>query len=55
MEHIQGFTGNHWMPLSGECLRRIAPAGVMLKELIETTQNNNKIQLLPSNYVHFER
>jgi len=24
MEHIQGFTRSHWMPPSGECLRRIA-------------------------------
>jgi hypothetical protein len=25
-DHIQGYTGSHWMMPSGECLRRIAPA-----------------------------
>jgi hypothetical protein len=29
MEHIQGYTGSHWMPPSGKCLRRIAPAAAM--------------------------
>jgi hypothetical protein len=33
MEHIQGFTRSHWMPPSGECLRRIAPAAVMAGEI----------------------
>ncbi len=33
IEHIQGFIWSHWMPLSGECLRRIAPAAAMVKEL----------------------
>jgi hypothetical protein len=32
MEHIQGFTRSHWMPPSGECLRRIAPAAVMVND-----------------------
>jgi hypothetical protein len=32
MEHIQGFTRSHWMPPSGKCLRRIAPAAAMVKE-----------------------
>ena len=32
MEHIQGFTRSQWMPPSGECLRRIAPAAAMVKE-----------------------
>ena len=32
MEHIQGFTRSHWMPPSGECLRRIAPAAAMVNE-----------------------
>ncbi len=32
MEHIQGFTESYWMPPSGKCLRRIAPAAVMVKE-----------------------
>ncbi len=53
MEHIQGFTGIHWMPLLGECMRRIAPAAAMVNELIETTQNTNKTQLLASNYGTF--
>jgi hypothetical protein len=26
MERIPGFTRSHWMPPSGECLHRIAPA-----------------------------
>jgi hypothetical protein len=30
MEHIQGFTRSHWMPLSAECLRPIAPAATMV-------------------------
>jgi len=30
MEHIQGFTRSHWMPPSGECLRRITPAAAMV-------------------------
>ena len=32
IEHIQGFIRSHWMPPSGECLRRIAPAAAMVKE-----------------------
>jgi hypothetical protein len=32
MEHIQGFTRSHWMPPSGECLRRIAPTAAMVDE-----------------------
>jgi hypothetical protein len=40
MEHIQGFTGSHWMSPSGKCLRRIAPAAAMMvNEFVETTQN----------------
>jgi hypothetical protein len=42
MEHIQGFTRSHWMPPSGECLRRIAPAAAMVDVFVETTQNTNK-------------
>jgi hypothetical protein len=49
MEHIQGFTRSYWMPPSGECLRCIAPAAVMVDEFVETTQNTNKTQLLASN------
>jgi len=54
MEHIQGFTQSHWMPPSGECLRRIAPAAAMVNEFVETTQNTNKTQLLASNYSTFQ-
>ncbi len=38
------------MPPSGECLRRIAPAAVIVNEFVETTRNTSKTQLLPSNY-----
>ena len=54
IEHIQGFTGNHCMLPSGKCLCRIAPAAVMVDEFVETTQNTNKTQLLPSNYGTFD-
>ena len=52
---VQGFTGIHWMPPSGECLRCVAPAAVMVNEFVEITQNTNKIktQLLASNYGTF--
>jgi hypothetical protein len=30
------------MQPSGECLRPIAPAGAMVDEFVETTQNTNK-------------
>jgi len=53
IEHAQGFAGSHWMPPSGECLRRIAPAATMVNEFVETTQNTNKTQLLTSNYGTF--
>jgi hypothetical protein len=53
MKHIQGFTQSHWMPPSGKCPHRIAPAAVMVDEFIETTQNTNKTQLLASNYGTF--
>ena len=53
MEHVQGFTGSHWMLPSGKCLRRIAPAATMGNEFFETTQNTNKTQLLASNYSTF--
>jgi hypothetical protein len=55
IEHIQGFTGSHWMPPSVEYSHRIAPAAAMVNEFVETTQNTNKTQLLASNTVHFER
>ena len=53
IEHIQGFIRSHWMPSSGECLRRIAPAAAMVKEFKKNTQNTNKTQLLASNYGTF--
>ena len=53
IEHIQGFTRSHWMPPSGECLHRIAPAAAMVDGFVETTLNTNKTQLLPSNYGKF--
>ena len=53
IEHIQGFTRSHWMPPSGECLRRIAPAAAMVDGFVETTLNTNKTQLLPSDYCTF--
>jgi hypothetical protein len=53
MEHVQGFTGSHWMSPSGKCLRCIAPAAAMVNEFVETTQNTNKTQLLASNYSTF--
>jgi len=54
MEHIPSFTQNqHWMPPSGECLSRIAPAAAMVNEFVETTQNTNKTKLLASDYRTF--
>jgi hypothetical protein len=49
MEHIQGFTRSHWMLPSGECLRRIAPAAIMVNNLVENTQNTNKKLFSASN------
>ena len=53
IDHIQGFIRSHWMPPSGECLRRIAPAAAMVKEFEKNTLNTNKTQLLASNYGTF--
>ncbi len=53
MEHVQCFTGSHWMLPSGKCLRRIASAAAMVNEFVETTQNTTKTQLLASNYSTF--
>jgi hypothetical protein len=39
IENIQGFTESHWMPPSGECLRRIALAAAMVDVFVETTLN----------------
>jgi hypothetical protein len=50
IEHVQGFTWSHWMPPSGKCLRRIAPAATMVDAFVETTIHTNKTQLLASNY-----
>jgi hypothetical protein len=41
------------MPPSGKCLRCIAPAAAMVNKFVETTQNTNETQLLPSNYGTF--
>jgi hypothetical protein len=38
------------MPPLGECLRRTAPAAIMVNEFVKTTLNTNKKQILPSNY-----
>ncbi len=54
MEHVQGFTGSHWIPPPGKCLRRIVPVAAMVNEFVETTQNTNKTQLLASNYSTFQ-
>jgi hypothetical protein len=54
MKHIQGYTGSHWMPPSGECQRQIAPAAPMVNKFVETTQNTNKTQLLATNYSTFQ-
>jgi hypothetical protein len=43
------------MPPSGECLRRITSAAVMVDKFVKTTLNTNKTQLLPSNYGTFNR
>ncbi len=32
MNHNHGFTRSHWMPPSGECLRRFAPAAAMVND-----------------------
>jgi hypothetical protein len=37
MEHIQGFTRSHWMLSLGKCLRHIAPAAIIVDELVENT------------------
>ena len=53
IEHVQGFTGSHWMPPLGKCLCRIAQVAAMVNKFIETTQNTKKTQLLASNYGTF--
>jgi hypothetical protein len=49
MEHIQGFTRSYWVLPLGECLRRIAPAAVMVDEFVENTKNTNKKLFSASN------
>ena len=48
IEHIQGYTGSHWMLPLGECMRHIAAA--MVNKFVENSQNTTKTQLLASNY-----
>jgi hypothetical protein len=55
IEHIQGFARSHWMPPSGECLRRIAPAAAMVDGFVETTLNTNKHNFYLATTVHFDR
>ncbi len=50
MEHIPGFTRNHWMAPLGKCLHCIAPAAAMVEEYIENTQNTNKKLFTASDY-----
>ena len=50
MKLIPGFTRSQWMPPLSKCLRRIAPAAVMVNEFVEITQNTTKTQLVASNY-----
>jgi len=42
MEHISGFTRSHWMPPSGKCLSRIAPAAAMVNKFVETHKTLTK-------------
>ena len=50
MEHINGYTGSHWMPPSGECLHHITPVAAMVIEIGGKQKNTTKTQLLASNY-----
>ena len=42
-EHVQDFTGSHWMPPSGKCLGHITLAAAMVNEFELNTQSTNKI------------
>jgi hypothetical protein len=53
MEHVQDFTGSHWMPPLEKCLHHIAPAAAMVNEFVEITQSTNKTQFLDSNFGTF--
>ncbi len=50
MEHIQGYTGSHWMLPLGRCLRCTAPAAAMVIEIGGKHKNTYKTQLIASNY-----
>jgi hypothetical protein len=52
MEHIQGYTGSHGMPSSGECLRHIALSADIVIDIKfgGKHKNTNKTQGLASNY-----
>jgi hypothetical protein len=41
MKHIQGFTGSHWMPPSGECLQRITPSAAVVNEFVEKKKHTH--------------
>jgi hypothetical protein len=49
MKHIPGFTRRQCMLSLGEYPCPIAPTAAMVDKFVETTQNTNKTQLLPSN------
>ena len=53
IEHNPGITRSHWMPPSGKCLSRIAPAAAMVNKFVETTLITNKTQILASDYRTF--
>jgi hypothetical protein len=38
MQHVQGYSRSHWMPPSGNCLLRIAPAAAMATANKTTTK-----------------
>jgi hypothetical protein len=38
MEITLGFTRSHWMPPSGECLRRITPVAAMNNKIVKNTK-----------------
>jgi hypothetical protein len=39
MQHVQGYTRSHWMPLSGNYLLRIAPVAARATANKTTTKN----------------
>jgi hypothetical protein len=40
-EHIQGYTGSHWMPPLGKYLCHIATVAAVIDKFVENTQNTN--------------